>query len=91
MADVAGPLLNYSLIITGCFCLIYVFVVTYRGVVVETIAVDPLEIVEMGRRSLRRGSKFIENSQHKIASSLNRGDSYTLLSSNGGINGDDDN
>lgn len=61
------------MIVTGAFAVIFTFVRAYQSFV---FARDPtLEILEMGRRSLRRGSSFIAHHQPKF---LHR-ESYTLL------------
>lgn len=54
--------------------IIFVFVRAYQNFVFST---DPTtEILEMGRRSLRRGSSMIINGPHRI---LMHHDSYQLL------------
>uniref|UniRef100_A0A182YRP8 Uncharacterized protein n=1 Tax=Anopheles stephensi TaxID=30069 RepID=A0A182YRP8_ANOST len=77
-APTALPILSYGMILTGAFAMIYVFVRAYKNFVFTD---DPTtELLEMGRRSLRRGSHLISNGQHRI---LHR-DSYILLKANGG-------
>uniref|UniRef100_A0A182XMQ8 Scavenger receptor class B n=1 Tax=Anopheles quadriannulatus TaxID=34691 RepID=A0A182XMQ8_ANOQN len=76
-APTALPILSYGMILTGAFAMIYVFVRAYKNFVFTD---DPTtELLEMGRRSLRRGSHLISNGQHRI---LHR-DSYILLKANG--------
>ncbi|GAB0096291.1 scavenger receptor class B member 1 [Sergentomyia squamirostris] len=67
----AIPILSYSLIAGGTFSLIFVFVRAYKNFVAD----PAVEILEMGRRSLRRGNSFIAQHQLRL---MNR-DSYTLL------------
>jgi scavenger receptor class B, member 1 len=77
-APIAIPLGAYSMILTGIFILIFMFVRAYRNFVFTT---DPTqEILEMGRRSLRRGSSILIQGQHKI---LHPRDSYHLLKMTG--------
>lgn len=67
------PILSFMLIVIGLLAIMYTFVCAYKNYVFSR---DPtLEILEMGRRSLRRGSSFITQQQHK----LTHRDSYTLL------------
>ncbi|XP_037930275.1 scavenger receptor class B member 1-like, partial [Teleopsis dalmanni] len=67
------PIISYLMIVSGAFAIIFTFVRVYQTFV---FACDPtLEILEMGRRSLRRGSSFIAHHQHKF---MHR-ESYTLL------------
>ncbi|KAG5678168.1 hypothetical protein PVAND_007861 [Polypedilum vanderplanki] len=73
-APTAIPLLSYGMIVGGAFIIIFVFVHAYKNFVFAT---DPtIEILEMGRRSLRRGSSLLINGQHHILSHRN---SYHLL------------
>ncbi|XP_019931364.2 scavenger receptor class B member 1 [Aedes albopictus] len=73
-APMALPIVSYGMILTGTFALIYVFVRAYKNFVFTS---DPTtEFLEMGRRSLRRGSSMIINGQHRI---LMQRDSYILL------------
>uniref|UniRef100_A0A1B0GM03 Uncharacterized protein n=2 Tax=Phlebotomus papatasi TaxID=29031 RepID=A0A1B0GM03_PHLPP len=67
----AIPILSYSLIVGGTFSMIFVFVRAYKNFVAD----PAVEILEMGRRSLRRGNSLIAQHQHRL---MNR-DSYTLL------------
>jgi scavenger receptor class B, member 1 len=70
----AIPLSSYGMIVGGAFIIIFVFVQAYKNFVFAT---DPtVELLEMGRRSLRRGSSLLINGQHRI---LAHRDSYHLL------------
>ncbi|KAI8115519.1 Lysosome membrane protein 2 [Lucilia cuprina] len=67
------PIASYFMIVGGAFAIVFIFLRAYQNYV---FARDPtLEILEMGRRSLRRGSSFIAHHQHKF---MHR-ESYTLL------------
>uniref|UniRef100_A0A182NIC7 Scavenger receptor class B n=1 Tax=Anopheles dirus TaxID=7168 RepID=A0A182NIC7_9DIPT len=78
-APTALPILSYGMILTGAFAMIYVFVRAYQNFIFTD---DPTgELLEMGRRSLRRGSHLVSNGQHRI---LHR-DSYILLKANGTV------
>lgn len=69
------------MIIGGTFLLIFVFVRAYQKFVFSS---DPtIELLEMGRRSLRRGSSFIINQQHRF---IVQRDSYLLLKANNNNN-----
>lgn len=59
--------------------LMFVFVRAYKNFVFNS---DPtVELLEMGRRSLRRGSSFLVQNQHRIMMHHQR-DSYVLLKTN---------
>lgn len=76
-APTAIPLISYALIISGAFIIIFIFIRAYQNFVFAT---DPsIEILEMGRRSIRRGSSILIHNQHRL---LNPRDSYTLLKVN---------
>ncbi|KAM7356549.1 scavenger receptor class B member debris buster isoform 1-T2 [Cochliomyia hominivorax] len=67
------PIGSYLMIVGGAFAIVFIFLRAYQNYV---FARDPtLEILEMGRRSLRRGSSFIAHHQHKLM----QRESYTLL------------
>lgn len=70
VTDIAVPILNYGLIVIGASILIYIFVRAYKNVVFTR------EALEKGKETLRRGSSFIVNGQHRL---LIVRDSYTLL------------
>lgn len=73
-APIALPVLAYSLIVSGVLMVIFMFVRAYQNFVFTN---DPtVELLEMGRRSLRRGSSLIINTQHRLV--VHR-DSYHLL------------
>ncbi|CRL06895.1 CLUMA_CG019504, isoform A [Clunio marinus] len=75
-APTAIPIFSYAMIVGGAFIIIFVFVRAYKNFVFSS---DPtVELLEMGRRSLRRGSNLIINGQHRI---LAHRDSYHLLKS----------
>jgi scavenger receptor class B protein 1 len=75
-APTAIPLMAYAMIIAGAFIVIFIFIRAYQNFVFTT---DPtVELLEMGRRSLRRGSLIIAQGQQKI---LHHRDSYHLLKS----------
>lgn len=73
-APIGLPTLSYSLIVGGLLMIVFVFVRTYQNFVFSS---DPTtELLEMGRRSLRRGSSIIINGQHRL---MVQRDSYQLL------------
>ncbi|KAH8345862.1 hypothetical protein KR067_007776 [Drosophila pandora] len=75
IAPHAVPIGSYLMIAGGAFAIIFSFVRAYQSFM---FAQDPtLEILEMGRRSLRRGSSFIAHQQHRFL--LHHRDSYSLL------------
>ncbi|KAH8402857.1 hypothetical protein KR222_007674 [Zaprionus bogoriensis] len=76
VAPLAVPIGSYLMIAGGASAVIFSFVRAYQSFV---FARDPtLEILEMGRRSLRRGSSFISHQQQKLLL-LHHRDSYALL------------
>lgn len=67
------PIISFLMIFGGAVAIMMAFLYAYRNYVFTR---DPaLEILEMGRRSLRRGSSFIVQQQLK----LKHRESYTLL------------
>ncbi|XP_035788482.1 lysosome membrane protein 2-like [Anopheles albimanus] len=76
-APTALPILSYGMIIAGTFVLIYVFVRTYQSFFFSD---EPTasELLELGRRSLRRGSHLIVNVQQRALHSRER---HSLLPS----------
>ncbi|XP_065360700.1 lysosome membrane protein 2 [Calliphora vicina] len=77
------PICSYLMIVGGAFAIVFIFLRAYQNYV---FARDPtLEILEMGRHSLRRGSSFIAHHQHKF---MHR-ESYTLLKAMPASYGDD--
>lgn len=75
-APTAIPIISYGMIISGIASLIFIFVRAYQRFIFQS---DPTtEILEMGRRTLRRGSSFIMHHQRFMM----QRESYTLLRSN---------
>jgi scavenger receptor class B, member 1 len=73
-APTAIPIFAYGMIVGGAFLIIFVFIRAYKNFVFAT---DPtVELLEIGRRQLRRGSSLLVNGQHRI---LAHRDSYHLL------------
>jgi hypothetical protein len=70
VAEMAAPVFSYGSIILGTLILVGVFVKAYKNVVFTK------ETLEKGKETLRRGSSFILNGQHRL---LIIRDSYTLL------------
>lgn len=64
-------MLTYGLIIFGSLSITFVFIKAYKNVVFTQ------ETIEMGKRTIRRGSSFIVNGQHRL---MIVRDSYSLLS-----------
>ena len=71
-ADVAVPLMCYGSILVGIACLVWVSWRAYNNVVLTH------EAIELGKRTIRRGSSFIVNGQHRL---MMPKDSYVLLQS----------
>ena len=69
-ADIAVPLLCYSLILVGLASIGAVTYSAYSNVVFSH------EAIELGKRTIRRGSSFIITGQHRL---LVAKDSYILL------------
>lgn len=63
VGPVAGPILSYSMIIFGIFLLAIVFLKAYKNFV---IGQNSIEIMEIGRETIRRGSTLIISSSHKL-------------------------
>ncbi|XP_066990954.2 scavenger receptor class B member 1 [Anabrus simplex] len=70
VADTAVPVITYGCIVFGALILIVNFVRAYKNIVFTR------ENIERGKKTLRRGSSFIINGQHRL---LIIRDSYTLL------------
>lgn len=86
-APKAIPLGSYGLIVFGAFLIIFVFVNAYKNFVFDS---DPtLEILEMGRKSLRRGSSFIAHQQQRFIIQRETQNSYTLLKTDSNTNNND--
>ena len=71
-ADVAVPLITYGAILVGLGTLITIFVKAYNNVVLTH------EAIELGKRTIRRGSSFLVNGQHRLL--MVKQESYVLLS-----------
>lgn len=71
--DVAVPCVTYGLILVGLTTIIMVFVKAYNSPVLAH------EAIELGKKTIRRGSSFLINGQHRLMSGR---DSYILLSNN---------
>ncbi|CAD0206846.1 unnamed protein product [Chrysodeixis includens] len=76
VAPIIAPILTYSLILAGLLALTIVFIKTYKSLV---IGQNSIEIVELGRQTLRRGSTLIITGSNKI---LQHRESYTPLNQN---------
>lgn len=70
VSEVAAPLFSYGCIVLGTLILVGIFIKTYRNVVFTK------ETLEKGKETLRRGSSFILNGQHRL---MIIRDSYSLL------------
>ncbi|PNF27495.1 hypothetical protein B7P43_G04284 [Cryptotermes secundus] len=70
VAEVSAPIFEYGSIVSGILILVGVFIKTYKNVVFTK------EALEKGKETLRRGSSFIINGQHRL---LIIRDSYSLL------------
>lgn len=71
-ADVAVPCVTYGFILVGLITIIAVFVKAYNNVVFTH------EAIELGKRTIRRGSSFLVNQQHRLL--VNKDSNYVLLS-----------
>lgn len=88
-APKAIPLGSYALIVFGAFLIIFVFVDAYKNFVFTK---DPtLEILEMGRKSIRRGSSFLAHQQQRFSIHRETQNSYSLLKSDNTNNNDGEN
>ncbi|CAH2988244.1 unnamed protein product [Chilo suppressalis] len=74
VGPVAAPLLSYSMIILGLLVLIVMFIKAYKSFV---LGQNSMEIVEIGRETLRRRSTIIIHESQRILSG--REASYKLL------------
>jgi hypothetical protein len=70
VAEMAASIIGYGSIVLGILILVGVFIKAYKNVVFTR------ETLEKGKETLRRGSSFIINGQHRL---LIIRDSYTLL------------
>ncbi|KAG6457055.1 hypothetical protein O3G_MSEX010083 [Manduca sexta] len=69
VGPVAAPLITYTLIVGGLLALAIIFVKAYKSVV---IGQNSLEIVEIGRETLRRGSTLIHSTKMKQYQALKK-------------------
>lgn len=69
--DIAVPCVTYGLILVGLTIIIVVFVKAYNSPILAH------EAIELGKRTIRRGSSFLINGQHRLMAGR---DSYILLS-----------
>ncbi|XP_014231233.1 scavenger receptor class B member 1 isoform X1 [Trichogramma pretiosum] len=69
-ADIAVPCITYGLILVGLASIVFVVYKAYSNVVLAH------EAIELGKRTIRRGSSFIVNGQHRLMMTR---DSYVLL------------
>ncbi|XP_063392440.1 scavenger receptor class B member 1 [Cydia fagiglandana] len=60
VGPIAAPLLTYSMIVFGTLTIIAVFIKAYKSFV---IGQNSIEIVEIGRETLRRGSMILHSTQ----------------------------
>lgn len=69
-SDVAAPCTSYGLILVGIVIIFVVFIKAYNNVVLTH------EAIELGKRTIRRGSTLLMNGQHKL---LMTREQYVLL------------
>ncbi|XP_011875402.1 PREDICTED: scavenger receptor class B member 1 [Vollenhovia emeryi] len=69
-ADIAVPCMTYGMILVGLMIIITVFVMAYNSPVLAH------EAYELGKRTIRRGSSFLINGQHRLMAGR---ESYILL------------
>lgn len=72
-ADIAVPCITYGLILVGIIVLSTMTIKAYTNVLTTH------EAIELGKKTIRRGSSFIVNGQHRT---LVVKDSYILLNHN---------
>ncbi|XP_048003960.1 scavenger receptor class B member 1 isoform X1 [Leguminivora glycinivorella] len=60
VGPIAAPLLTYSMIVFGILTILFVFIKAYKSFV---IGQNSIEIVEIGRETLRRGSMILHSTQ----------------------------
>lgn len=77
VAPIAGPTLTYGMILLGIFLLSIVFIHAYKNII---IGKKPIEIVELGRETIRRSSTLIIDCSHKLLP--HRDTAYQPLDSN---------
>lgn len=66
IGPVAGSLLTYGMIVFGLFLLTIVFLRAYKNFVIGQNCPRSIEIVEIGKETLRRGSTLIVHGSHKL-------------------------
>lgn len=71
-ADKVVPYITYGMAALGALILLVVFLRTYKNYIFTK------QSIELGKRTLRRGSSFFVNGQHKL---MMLRESYTLLHS----------
>ncbi|KOX78694.1 Scavenger receptor class B member 1 [Melipona quadrifasciata] len=69
-SDVAAPCTSYGLILVGIVIIFVVFMKAYNNPIFTH------EAIELGKRTIRRGSTLLVNGQHKL---LNTREQYVLL------------
>lgn len=69
-ADIAVPCVTYGMILVGLTIIATVFVKAYNSPVLAH------EAIELGKRTIRRGSSFLINGQHRLMAGR---ESYVLL------------
>lgn len=72
VADIGGPLITYGCIVMGSCILVGVFFNAYKSLVFTK------ETIEIGMRTLRRGSAYISHPNRLVI----RRDTYSLLDPN---------
>lgn len=70
-ADIAVPCITYGLILFGLTTIVIVLIKAYNSPVLAH------EAIELGKRTIRRGSSFLINGQHRLM--MAGRDSYILL------------
>jgi len=69
-SDIAVPCITYGLILVGLTIIVIVLVKVYNSPILAH------EAIELGKRTIRRGSSILINGQHRLMVSR---DSYVLL------------
>lgn len=80
-ADAMVPFVNYGFILVGLVVITTVFVKAYNDVIFAQ------EAIELGKKTIRRGSSFLINGQHRL---LAQKESYVLLSNTDEVKGEDE-
>ncbi|XP_050685744.1 scavenger receptor class B member 1 [Leptidea sinapis] len=63
VGPILAPVISYSLIIVGILIITYIFIKAYKNFVIGN---NSIEIVELGRETIRRGSTLIIAGSHKL-------------------------